>query len=159
MGGGGGGGLCSPSSVGDSDPVMPARWGLKMFTDLQTLSPPCIFVGPAAPAEIRQATWVHATGGGVDHSSHHLVEDTLFSLPCFPVHTFGWWVWRDWVKRRAAELTGEFLGPAGTFNPDRGWKASPCSPTAFSSCGFLLALWVISPSLKVLGLGDPNSSC
>ena len=95
----GSGGLCSPSSVGDSDPVMPARWGLKMFTDLQALSPPCIVVGPAAPAEIRQATWVHPTGGGVDHSSHHLVEDTLFSLPCFPVHTFGWWVWRDWVKR------------------------------------------------------------
>lgn len=54
---------------------------------------------------------------------------------------------------------GGFLGPAGTFNPDRGWKASPCSLTTFSSRGFLLALWVISPSLKVLGLGDPNSSC
>lgn len=106
-----------------------------------------------------QATWVHPTGDGVDHSSPYLVEDTLFSLPCFPVHTFGWWVWRDRVRRRAAELTGEFLGPTGTFNPDPGWKASPCSRTAFSSRGFLLALWVISPSLKVLGLGDPNSSC
>lgn len=29
-----GGGSCSPSSVGDSDPVLPARWGLKTFTDL-----------------------------------------------------------------------------------------------------------------------------
>lgn len=138
--GGGGGGSCSPSSVGDSDPVLPARWSLKTFSDLQPLSPPCIFVGPAAPAEICQATCVHPTGDGVDHSSPYLVEDTLFSLPCFPVHTFGWRVWRDRVRRRAAELTGEFRGPAGTFNPDPGWKASPRSRTAFSSRGFLLAL-------------------
>lgn len=94
-------------------------------------------------------------GRGGPYSHPYLVEDTLFSLPCFSVHTF-WMagVERDRVRHRAAEPEPPGVPQGPLIQTQAGRPAPAHGPP--SPAGFLLALWVISPSLKVLGLGDPQ---